>query len=104
MFDETLRNPSKVLLIGEAAGEAIGVLRYDTEQGEATISVYLVPDHHGQGYGVPLLEAGSRWLQANRPEVHTLRALVLSENKKGQKAFSSAGFEQYLAVFTKKLP
>ena len=40
-FEATLNDPNRHVLIGEVDGETVGVLRFDTVEDEATVSVYL---------------------------------------------------------------
>jgi len=102
-FAAMLADPGRITLIGELDGEPAGVLRFDLEDGTATVSVYLVPGRHGRGLGRRLIEAGSGWLQQNRPEVHSLRAEILDANLASKKAFGAAGFRRCRAVFGRDL-
>ncbi|MCQ8180226.1 UDP-2,4-diacetamido-2,4,6-trideoxy-beta-L-altropyranose hydrolase [Methylomonas sp. SURF-1] len=92
-----------VLLIGQEADEAIGVLRYDISQQVATVSIYLDPQKHGLGYGSALLAAGEHWLKQYRPLVTELKAEVVCENSASKWAFVKAGFKESVLTFKKVL-
>lgn len=102
-FAATLANPDQVLLIGECQGDAVGVLRYDLQGEDATVSVYLVPGKHGHGYGPHLLRAGCNWLRENQPGMQSVVAEVFTANRSSVKAFLESGFEHYIAIFRKNL-
>lgn len=102
-FEKTLNNPKRILLVGELRGEAIGILRYDLENGSAKVSIYLVPGKYGHGYGPQLLCSGGEWLRTHYPQMRTMRAEVRAENQPSLAAFARAGFAPYLTVFRKEL-
>lgn len=91
-FAERLRDADCVLLIGEDDGGPVGVLRYDLKGAAARVSVYLVPERHGQGLGALLLHAGHLWLAANRPQVRAIDAEVLADNHASRLAFAEVGY------------
>lgn len=91
-FEASLVNPRRALLIGERAGEPVGVLRYDRRDDTAHVSVYLVPGREGKGDGPELLAAGSDWLTHHWPDVALIEAEVLEANRASSSAFLSAGF------------
>ena len=89
----TLANPERLLLIARMADTEIGVLRYDmADNRQATISVYLVPEQHGNGYGAPLIQAGTAWLMQQHPEIRGIVAEVKADNHASLAAFRAAGF------------
>lgn len=90
----TLKNDRRVLLIGESEGQPVGVLRYDLSDGSALVSIYLVPERMGQGYGAPLLIAGSQWLAHNRPSVKMIRAEIFPDNPASIKVFEKAAYKR----------
>ena len=102
-FDTVLRDERRVLLIGEAAGRPVGVLRYDLDTGAADVSIYLDPAMRGRGIGRALLLAGERWLCAHRPGSTLLRAEVRAANTASRSAFAQAGFEVAGSLFEKRI-
>jgi UDP-2,4-diacetamido-2,4,6-trideoxy-beta-L-altropyranose hydrolase len=102
----TLADPRRALLIGEALGRAIGMLRYDrhpSEPGRAEVSLYLFEAHLGQGWGHWLLQAGQAWLGQHWPDVLRLDADVLPHNPASLRLFRRAGFTQHACHFTRTL-
>lgn len=102
-FDATLKNPQRVLLIGERAGQPVGVLRYDCAQACCTVSIYLVPGQHGHGYGSRLLQAGHAWLQQHRRDIGQVRAEVHAANRASADAFLRAGYRRQHNVYLRSL-
>lgn len=91
-YATVMTDPRRILLFGQIAGQNVGVLRYDGEEGAAEISVYLDPELHGLGLGSKLIAAGSRWVTCQRTRVRTLIARVRPENKASLNAFLAAGY------------
>lgn len=102
-FTRTLADASRVLLIAECEGEPVGVLRYDCAGQQSTVSIYLVPGHHGGGYGPRMLSAGHAWLRLQRPEVRSIRAEVLPGNRASAAAFLQCGYRDEGRVYIKDL-
>lgn len=93
-FTQSLQEPRRHLLIAEdEGGRPVGVLRFD-EDDDATaaeVSIYVVPDRRGEGWGVSVLVAGERWL-AEATGVARVRARVMSANQASLRAFTAAGY------------
>jgi RimJ/RimL family protein N-acetyltransferase len=91
-FQNSLQNKDQVILIGESNDKPVGVLRYDFAGQKALISVYLIPGQQPTGAGSQLIQAGSRWLKRNHPEIKKIHAEILGENIASIKAFEKAGY------------
>jgi UDP-2,4-diacetamido-2,4,6-trideoxy-beta-L-altropyranose hydrolase len=102
-FLNSLTNPNRILLIGELDAQPIGVLRYDIEDNEALISVYLDPGMSGHGLGSLLIRCGSKWIRDNLQQVVVIKAEILKQNIASLRAFESAGYVEYQSVFRLKL-
>ena len=98
-FRKLLEDANRVLLIGETAGEPVGVLRYDMQGSEALISVYLVPGTHGHGTGTHLIRSGSTWLKQYYPQIRSIKAEVMPTNITSRKAFINAGYKENMITF-----
>ena len=96
-----LSNPDRVLLIGECQGKAIGVARFDMCADEAEVSVYLVPDHQGEGLGSELLLAAEQWLDEHRPAVLSIKAEVLENNEPSHRLFRACGYQMRSSLYAK---
>jgi RimJ/RimL family protein N-acetyltransferase len=95
-FEQILGHPQRLLLVGETEDDPVGVLRYDLNDGAALISVYLVPERMGQGFGALLLMAGSEWLRGHYPSIQQVVAEILPDNAASIKAFEKAGYQKAL--------
>jgi UDP-2,4-diacetamido-2,4,6-trideoxy-beta-L-altropyranose hydrolase len=102
-FAETLNSTDRLLLVGERAGAAVGVVRFDMSGHEAEISIYLVPGAHPRGEGSELLMTAESWLTANRAEVTHIRAHVLGGNRRSEALFLGAGYRAESTSYLKRL-
>lgn len=98
-FQSTLKNPDRVLLIGEIDNKPVGVLRYDFFGNEALISVYLVPGGQGKGIGSQLIRSGSQWIKVNYSNIKSINAEIFKENVSSLRAFESAGYKEHHAIY-----
>lgn len=102
-FTAVINDSSRQLLIGQRDGEAVGVVRFDILNGQAEVSIYLVPDASKPCRGAELLRSAETWLSENCPDVRILQAHVLGSNARSQGLFSAAGYELQNMLYTKKL-
>lgn len=102
-FMSVLADPKKAILIGEIAGTPMGVVRFDLQDDEAEISIYLAPEKGMSGRGFSLLAAAESWLVSNYPNVRELRAHVLGDNGHSLRFFSKAGFKIKSVDYFKKV-
>ena len=91
-FDDVLGRGDRLLVIGERDGHPVGVLRFDLDGRQATISVYLVPGNQGSGLGTALIEAEMRYLAQHTPEIAEIIARVSVHNRASIGAFEGAGY------------
>lgn len=91
-FARRLEDPRTVMLIGEDGGEAIGVVRFDLDGGDATVSIFLAPARAGRGRGRALLQAGEQWIERRHPGVSRFLAEVLEGNSGSISLFRSAAY------------
>ena len=94
---------NRILLIGEHAGQPVGVVRFDVRSSEAEVSIYRVPTTGERGLGVRLLRAAERWLAARRPDVTRLTAEVLADNQRSHRLFRSAGYQTRSWTYEKEV-
>ncbi|MBL8350030.1 MAG: UDP-2,4-diacetamido-2,4,6-trideoxy-beta-L-altropyranose hydrolase [Burkholderiaceae bacterium] len=102
-FADSLNDGQRILLIGFDASGPVGVLRYDLRDVDATVSVYLVPSRQGQHLGVPLLQAGTRWVRRHHPHIAALVASILPGNRTSIATFSQAGYVPDHLVYVARL-
>lgn len=91
-FMQSLADSARALLVAEAGGSPVGVLRFDLDGDSATVSVYLVPAQRGAGWGAALLRAGALWLRRQRPGIRRIHATILAENRASVSSFRRAGY------------
>jgi UDP-2,4-diacetamido-2,4,6-trideoxy-beta-L-altropyranose hydrolase len=102
-FDGVLASETRLLLIGEHDGVAIGVVRFDFIDTAALVSIYLVPEQIGQGQGQNLLSSAEAWLRANHPGISTLNAQVRAGNVASQRLFERSGYRLESTYYCKGL-
>ena len=84
-FSKALADPARTILVGEAAGEAVGMVRLD-RGGETDVSIDIAPSHRGRGFGRALLEAALKGV------AERLVADVKCENAASRSLFERVGF------------
>lgn len=102
-FASVLADPEKMLLIGLRSESAVGVVRFDKQNDEAEISIYVIPGSGAPGTGQSLLQSAEQWLAANHSEIRKVRAHVLGANERSQRLFSGAGYQIESAYYLKRL-
>lgn len=91
-FRRALSDPSKVFLIGEEAGGAFGMVRYDRRaDGEWDVSISVGPAYRGRGKGSALLTNAEAALRGVHPGSIT-HAAVRRENSASAALFLSCGY------------
>lgn len=102
-FASAIADPYRSLLIGQREGVPLGVVRFDIQDDQAEVSIYLVPGIEERGLGQELLQRAEHWFAANRPTVRRLRAHVLGGNERSQRLFIGAGYQVESTAYSKKL-
>jgi UDP-2,4-diacetamido-2,4,6-trideoxy-beta-L-altropyranose hydrolase len=83
--------------------EQVGVVRFDCEHGEVTISLSVAPHARGMGYGRKIIESAcDRVFQSSAANL--VRALIKPTNKASIKAFERAGFHRDVGTRVKGQP
>ena len=85
----TLADPDRRLLIGEAGGRSVGMVRFDRVEGGWRVSLNLAPEARGQGLGRRLLAQGVEAMARQR-----LVADIRPENHASVRTFAAYGFVQ----------
>lgn len=90
-YAQRLSDASTALYVAEAAGERVGVVRFDLAGDDSTISVALAPEHRGKGLGREIIACGTRTaLQSGT--VTRVIALIRPDNAGSVRAFLAAGY------------
>lgn len=91
-WSDSLRSPARHLLMAAVGHQDVGVIRFDTDETDAEVSLYVAPELTGLGLGVAMLETGRQWVAENLPAVRTLSANVSPKNRRSARAFGVAGY------------
>lgn len=92
-FDRVGHDPDTRLLIMEADGLPVGQLRFDLEDGHATVNYSLDACVRGRGWGRQIIEMGLEWLSSHGAEKPVeLVAIVRIDNPASSKVFERLGF------------
>lgn len=93
----SLERTSRQLFIIEAAGSAVGTVRFDHLRAhDWEVSITIDPSWRGRGLAVPMLEVAERALQATGNA--RLLATIHQENLASRRAFATVGFFPHLPV------
>lgn len=94
-FEHSLHHPLRQILMGELAGEKIGMCRFDITAGmaNAEVSININPAYRGQGFAAPLLERAVRTFCTDNPAPIIIARTKVS-NLASIKTFQKAGFTQ----------
>ena len=88
-----LRDPARGLWIAALGDQPVGVVRFDTAQNAATVSVYRVPGLQGRGWGRAVIAAGVQRARTVWPWLERMDARISPDNPASLHAFSACGFE-----------
>lgn len=91
-FQAKLDNPNAMLYLAEADGKPAAHIRFDLNQGIATISYLIGADFRGKGLGHTVLLKGIHQLLQDRPDVKSVVGLVEQQNTASVRSFEKAGF------------
>jgi UDP-2,4-diacetamido-2,4,6-trideoxy-beta-L-altropyranose hydrolase len=100
-FDKVLQDANRPLYIAEQAGTAVGVIRFEIDNTQAVVSLYLAPDKNGRGLGTQLLLLGEQQLLQGRPEILKIVATVLEGNEASHRLFRRCGYQFGDSIYTK---
>jgi RimJ/RimL family protein N-acetyltransferase len=86
-------DPRSRIYVIEDSDRPVGVLRFDLEDQEATVSLNIAPTFRGRGIGQEALRRGCA-LIAEQGAVESLTAHIKPDNAASLRAFEQAGFVQ----------
>jgi UDP-2,4-diacetamido-2,4,6-trideoxy-beta-L-altropyranose hydrolase len=100
-FASVMDSKDRVLLIGQHDKVSVGVVRFDKQNENAEVSIYLVPDANHSAQGRELLLSAQQWIREKRPDIKCIRASVLGNNKHSQRLFLGAGYQVEVTHYLK---
>ncbi|MDO8464120.1 MAG: UDP-2,4-diacetamido-2,4,6-trideoxy-beta-L-altropyranose hydrolase [Gallionella sp.] len=98
-----LASPDRLLLIGQREGVPVGVVRFDIQDDEAEVSIYLIPGIKEAGLGRCLLQSAEHWFALNRPGICKICAHVLGGNERSHHLFLGLGYQVESTLYSKAL-
>jgi len=92
-FAAKLRSADAQIWIVQCDGKPVGQVRLDPQaKQEKIISVFLLPNHIGRGFGVDAISQACRMAFALWRDLKSIRADILANNERSRRAFLRAGF------------
>ncbi len=98
---KVLADSRHVLLIGETSGQACGCVRFDLQEAQVRVSLFLDPARFGEGLAIPLLRAAEAHLRARHRDAGPLHAEVRADNLASWQSFIGAGYTPAYHVLTR---
>jgi UDP-2,4-diacetamido-2,4,6-trideoxy-beta-L-altropyranose hydrolase len=102
-FASVMDSKDRVLLIGQSDKSPIGVVRFDKQEEDAEVSIYLVPDAIHSGQGRNLLLSAEQWIKEKWPDIKFIRANVLGGNEPSQRLFLGTDYQVDIIHYMKQL-
>jgi ribosomal protein S18 acetylase RimI-like enzyme len=90
-FGKAIEDPARLLLIGEAAGRKIGMVRFDLTDDAWLANINIAPDSRGRGLGSKLLLESIGFLHHEKGAAKIL-AEVNEDNLPSLRVFEKCGF------------
>ena len=91
-YTKRLADEDCYIFLLETEVESIGQIRFDIEDGIATIDYSVAVPMRGKGYGTRLVQMGMENLTKRRPDVKEYLGQVKYENSSSSKVFEKCGF------------
>jgi UDP-2,4-diacetamido-2,4,6-trideoxy-beta-L-altropyranose hydrolase len=92
-FKNMLQNTNVVMLIAELDKAPVGVVRFDVNQEEAEVSIYLIQQTESNGLGYSVLIIAEQWLMKMCLSLKEFNATVLEDNSASHLLFKKAGYQ-----------
>jgi len=90
-FEKKLENDSSKIYVAEVGSDLIGQIRFDLEEAVAVVDVSVAESKRGKGYGIKLIERGTRRF-LKESGVERVDAYVKANNNASRRAFEKAGY------------
>ncbi len=102
-FTGKLENPDCVMLVAEIGGLPCGVVRFDTHNDVARVSIFLAPPFIGFGLGRNMMRTAEAHLRQVMPQVRSLQAVVAEGHLVSTKLFHASGYAKRAGLWEKVL-
>jgi len=91
-FANKLGNSNSVIFIAETDGVPIAQTRFDVIGNDAEVSIAVVKEYRGKGYGSEILRKTSRECFEMFPDLKVINAFINFGNDNSARSFSKAGY------------
>lgn len=92
-FEKKLANPNSMIYISESDSSPIAQTRYDVNGESAEVSISVVIEFRGKGYGSEILKRTAEKFFRNFPFVKTVKAYINMGNVISLRSFAKAGYQ-----------
>lgn len=92
-FRKRLVNPNSIIYISESDFVPIAQTRYEVSGEEAEVSIAVVKEFRGKGYGSEILKKTASHFFKDFPEVRTVKAFINLGNEASVHSFRKAGYQ-----------
>ena len=91
-FTGKLQDPNTRLMVIILSGEAIGQVRIDVREDRSEISIAIIPECRGKGYGAWAIREACRMVFSRVPKLACIFAYIRAVNSASRRSFATAGF------------
>lgn len=92
-YCEVMNNHQVVLYVAtDAKNRFLGQVRYNIESNTAEISISLIDDFKGKGYGIKILLKSQDLIKKDK-DINRIIAIIKNENNSSLKLFEKAGYK-----------
>jgi UDP-2,4-diacetamido-2,4,6-trideoxy-beta-L-altropyranose hydrolase len=102
-LNSVLTDSKRYLYIVSDKKNDIGIVRFDVNPNYNLVSIYLVPNMHGKGYGVHVLEAAEKYFLSTVKNDNPFYAEILPSNQNSINLFKKLGYRLDKKIYTKKI-
>lgn len=92
-FQKRLINLNSIIYISELDSVPVAQTRYDVSGEEAEVSIAVVKDFRGKGYGTEILRKTANQFFKDFPGVRAVKAFINLGNDASVRSFSKAGYQ-----------
>jgi len=92
-YDEVLKNDRIVLyILADDMNVFLGQVRYNIQFNYAEISISLIDEMKGKGFGLDILLRSQEMIKRDK-NINSIRAIIKNENKPSIRLFEKAGYK-----------
>lgn len=92
-FNQSIKTPDVKIYIATYKSTKIGVIRYNVDDKNVRVSVNLIPEFFGKGFGTILIKKGTKKFLRETKSIKPVIAQIKKDNVASQRAFAKAGYK-----------